>query len=284
MSEPWWEIGVRCDPRLVALACIRMRRLDAHGALINVRRSGRTLRFFLPVEITHRQLLQFALTLEEDARQRGVAAPAVSFKKVEHAEWIRPWRPFRVGRLFVEPANSPEPDFGRPAIRLLPRYGFGTSHITTKYCLEALERRLAPGDAVADIGCGSGVLAIAAMRLGAARVDAVDLDPVAVETAKANRGLNGIRPDQLRVETGGFDALVALGAEAYACVVCNTNVPVLEELVPRFNLITRAGSWAVVSGFHSADAKRMVDLFGASGWSGGARRGREDWCVVEASR
>src|SRR5262245_60409438 len=108
MSEPWWEIRVRCDQRLAALACIRMRRLDAHGALVNVKRSGQTLRFFLPVEITHRQLLQFAVALEEDARQRGIPAPAVSFTKVDQCTWMRPWQPFRVGRLFVEPADTPE--------------------------------------------------------------------------------------------------------------------------------------------------------------------------------
>src|SRR5262245_58152393 len=117
MSEPWWEIRVRCDQRLVALVCIRMRRLDAHGALLNVRRSGRTLRFFLPVEITHQQLLLFTLALEEDARQRGIPPPAISFSKVAQATWMRPWRPYRVGRLFVEPADLPEPDVGRPSVR-----------------------------------------------------------------------------------------------------------------------------------------------------------------------
>jgi ribosomal protein L11 methylase PrmA len=66
--------------------------------------------------------------------------------------------------------------------------------------------------------------------------------------------------------------------------LCNTDARVLEDVVPRLDAVTRSGSWAVVSGFRKPDAVRIRDLFAAHGWSGRARSGREEWCVVEATR
>jgi SAM-dependent methyltransferase len=89
-------------------------------------------------------------------------------------------------------------------VRLLPRAAFGSDHATTRLCLEALQDRALDGLVLADVGCGSGVLAIAARLLGAAHVSAVDIDPVAVDAPRDNAALNGVT---LQVQHGGCELL-----------------------------------------------------------------------------
>lgn len=265
----------------MAPACLRLRAFGIRGCIVEEEGPIRVLRAFLPLTTPRERLVHLALLVEEDARGRGDAAPSVTFERVESAVSPHAWQPTAVGRrLLVQPADAAASDNGRLVVRLLPRFGFGTAHETTRLCLEALEDRLGAGETLADIGCGSGVLSIAASRLGAARVDAVDIDPVAADTAEANRALNGIGPDRLGVETGGVEKLKA----RYDGILCNTFPRVLEEVVPRLAAITREGSWIVASGFRGAEVARMGALFAEHGWTAEAERREGDWHAIEARR
>lgn len=136
---------------------------------------------------------ELALALREGG------ASEVATRELEEENWEAVWRQFfkprRIGRRFVirptweEFAAEP----GDHVIVLDPGQAFGTGdHPTTRLCLELLERAEIEGKRLADVGCGSGILAIAAAQLGAAEVQAVDIDPIAVEVTKENAALNGV--------------------------------------------------------------------------------------------
>ncbi len=112
--------------------------------------------------------------------------------------WQRYWKPVRVGRFWVRPSFLPPAPEGLIEIVLDPGMAFGTgTHPTTRLCLAAIERVLGrrPNPRVLDMGAGSGILAIAAAKLGASQVVAVDCDPDAVEACRNNARANGVRID-----------------------------------------------------------------------------------------
>ena len=135
--------------------------------------------------------------------------------------WQKYYRPLAVGEsLYIVPewerdtAAVPE-----GAVRLLmnPGLTFGTgSHASTQLCLEGVEAHVQPGDRVLDLGCGSGILAIAALCLGAAQAVGVDIDPKAVDVAYENAALNGIGREKCRFLAGNVLADPALVEDAYA--------------------------------------------------------------------
>ena len=157
-------------------------------------RGRRVLRAYLPADPVGRATL---------ARLRrglahGVPGAAVTVRVIDDAVWHEAWkahaRPVRIGRLLILPTWWP--DAGRrgdAVVRLDPGMAFGSGeHATTQLCLRAVERYVRPGGTVVDVGTGSGILAMAAARIGARRVVAVDSDPVAVNVARVNVRANGL--------------------------------------------------------------------------------------------
>jgi ribosomal protein L11 methyltransferase len=123
---------------------------------------------------------------------------AASIDRLEDADWVtltqQQFAPIRAGeRIWIVPTWHEPPVPGAVNILLDPGAAFGTgSHPSTRLCLEWLEREVRRGDTVLDYGCGSGVLGIAALKLGAARAIAVDIDPLALEAARYNSQRNGV--------------------------------------------------------------------------------------------
>ena len=160
------------------------------------------VKFYVPDSPEGRgQLRQYLAGLEEYEPQ------TVSLREEDWAtSWQKYYQPIPVGRrIYIVPdwmRGRPVPE-GRTPLYLNPGLTFGTgSHPTTQLCLELLEGTLRPGDRVLDLGCGSGILAIAALALGASRAAGVDIDPKAVDVAYENAALNGIGPDRLSVYAG----------------------------------------------------------------------------------
>ena len=149
----------------------------------------------------HRQLRRYLTGLEEFEPQ------TVSLREEDWAtSWQKYYQPIPVGeRVYIVPdwMRGQEVPDGRVPLYLNPGLTFGTgSHPTTQLCLELLEEVLRPGDQVLDLGCGSGILAIAALALGASKAVGVDIDPKAADVAFENAALNGIGPDRLSVYAG----------------------------------------------------------------------------------
>ena len=160
------------------------------------------VKFYVPDSEEGRgQLRRYLAGLEEYEPQ------TVSLREEDWAtSWQKYYQPIPVGnRVYIVPdwmRGEPVPD-GRVPLYLNPGLTFGTgAHPTTQLCLELLEEVIRPGDQVLDLGCGSGILAIAALALGASRAVGVDIDPKAADVALENAALNGIGPDRLSVYAG----------------------------------------------------------------------------------
>ena len=160
------------------------------------------VKFYVPdSEEGQKQLRQYLAGLEDHEPQ------TVSLREEDWAtSWQKYYQPIPVGkRVYIVPdwmRGEPVPD-GRTPLYLNPGLTFGTgAHPTTQLCLELLEEVLQSGDKVLDLGCGSGILAIAALAMGASRAIGIDIDPKAADVAFENAALNGVGPDRLSVYAG----------------------------------------------------------------------------------
>lgn len=196
--------------------------------------------------------------------------------------WKQHWEPDPVGqRLLILPAwlELPPEHTDRLVIRMDPGSAFGTgSHPTTRLCLEALEhladeRGAAVGTApslgrirVADLGCGSGILGIAALLQGASSVAAADTDPLAVRATRDNAAGSGFS-DRLQVVQGSVEALAALLAARPAdLLLCNILAPVIEALCPAFHTVLAPDGVGLLSGLLVDQAPALVEVLAGEGW------------------
>lgn len=203
--------------------------------------------------------------------------PVYECNEVDDEDWANNWKqyfkPIRIGeRLTIKPTWEPyEPDSDELIIELDPGMAFGTgTHATTSLCLKTLEKYVAEGDDVIDVGTGSGVLAIAAAKLGARQVLAVDLDPVAVSSATENTRLNGLED---RIQVMQSDLLGVMKASESGDGI-NVNVPVkivvaniLAEIILLFlqdvHDVLQTGGLYVISGIITAKEQAIDEALTA---------------------
>ncbi|MBN1886594.1 MAG: 50S ribosomal protein L11 methyltransferase [Thermoflexales bacterium] len=153
--------------------------------------------------------------------------PAPQFQVVAEEEWAESWKEHfhvtHIGRFVIQPSwrqYSPQPQ--DVVIKLDPGQAFGTGlHPTTQMCLSALNDYVRPGDDVLDLGTGSGILAIAAARLGASRVLALDIDPLAVQAARTNVAANGVE-QVVTVEQGSVEKIANRQSPIASDQLCST--------------------------------------------------------------
>jgi len=208
-------------------------------------------------------------------RSAGISLFRCTARIQTERDWFRKWRqqlePFSVGRRFrivaIERAAHPDASVrakhnraagqSRIPIFIEPGMAFGTgTHETTQLCLEALERHVKPGTTCLDIGTGSGILAIAAAKLGARRVVACDTDPIAIEIAVQNGAENGCAA-QVEWILGDIDKTPALRPE---CLVANLAVELIEQEFSKFALRLKNGATMILSGLLTRQAGRIERL------------------------
>lgn len=185
----------------------------------------------------------------------------------------------RAGRIVVTP---PWEDYEASAddlvVQIDPGAAFGSGlHETTQVCLQALQKHLQPKESVVDFGTGSGILAIAAAELGASRVIALDINPGAIEVARANVVLNGV---QDMVEVFHADDLPA-GTDADLVIANITRVTILETSQTLAQL-TKSGGKLIVSGFGTAQLADVEDCLSEAGFKIDSSMSRGDWLAVTA--
>jgi ribosomal protein L11 methyltransferase len=209
----------------------------------------------------------------------GLAAPEID--RLDDADWVREtqrqFEPIRAGtRLWIVPTWHEAPDPGAVNLVLDPGAAFGTgSHPTTRLVLAWLEREIHGGETVLDYGCGSGILAIAAMKLGAARAVGVDIDPLALEAARYNASANAVA-----LEVLAADAPLGLAADI---TVANILANPLRMLAPLLAAHTRPGGRLALSGILAAQAEEVAASYAP--FFDMAPAGTEgDWVCLAGSR
>lgn len=200
----------------------------------------------------------------------------LTMENVKDEDWENNWKqfykPMEIGeRLLVIPAWEQADPKGRVTLTLNPGLTFGTgSHATTRLCLTALESRIHGGERVLDLGCGSGILSIAALRLGAKSAFACDIDEKCVDVAYENAALNGIGKDRLTVRQG--DATKegplrdAIGT-GYDVVVANIVADVIISLAPQVRHFLKEDGWFLTSGIIDDRADEVAAALVAAGWN-----------------
>ena len=257
-------------------------------ALLERMRGVARVKFYVPDDPSGRA--------EMAAILRGIGEPD-TVTPLREEDWAYSWqkyyRPMSVGKgLYIVPEwerKNPVPQ-GKTAVYLNPGLTFGTgSHPSTQLCLGLLEGRVQPGDRVLDLGCGSGILSIAALCLGAEKAVGVDIDPKAVDVAYENAALNGIGKDRYLVRAGDVlsdgglvDELAGLGPYpvVLANIVSDVIIP-LSAVVHRF--LTPEGVF-LSSGIIDTRADEVQAALERNGLVILERLERDGWCALAARR
>ncbi len=205
--------------------------------------------------------------------------------------WKKHWKPSPVGNsLLILPAwmDVPKTFSDRKIIRLDPGCAFGTgSHPSTLLCLEELDSyKYHPnGLKVADIGCGSGILSLTSLALGAKKVFAVDTDLLAINSTFNNFHLNAFKEDDFCAFQGSIDLLHSkLKKDHVDLILCNILAPVIKTLAPSFNDLVGSFGRALLSGILVDQVSELSSLFIDLGWRIDLIRHHENWSLIGISK
>ena len=205
--------------------------------------------------------------------------------------WQKYYQPMEIGaRLYVVPQwmrEQPVPQ-GRTPFYLNPGLTFGTgAHASTQLCLEGVEAHTRPGAQVLDLGCGSGILSIAALALGAGFAEAVDIDPKAVELSYENAALNGVGRDRYHVQSGNIleDRSLAerLAQKRYGLVLANIVADVIIPLAPQVPGLLAPDGVFLCSGIIDARGDEVAAALEGQGLRVTRRREKNGWIALEAA-
>jgi len=299
----WWRLEMAVPPELEESLLWKLESLGIRRVAMRHRPdapSQRCLQAWVPAADWPQELReQLSGLLAGLGEPFGLPPQALRWFRQEDEDWSlswkRHWQPDPVGeRLLILPAwlTLPEEHGQRLVIRLDPGSAFGTGgHPTTRLCLEALERLAArrstglAGLRVADLGCGSGVLALAALKLGADAVTAVDLDPLAESATCHNASLNAAEPaGMLRVGRGSIEARAELQEARADLLLCNILAPVIEALAPSFATVLAPEGQGFLSGLLVEQAPRLEQVLAQAGWRAQLTHRQESWGLMHLER
>ena len=259
-APAWWRLELASLPELEESLFWKLGALGISRVAVQHRPEApgeRQLIAWLPAsDWPEPERWQLEQALAPLAEPFGVALPPLQWSQQIEEDWSLSWKQHwqadPVGQqLLILPAWLPCPPehAGRQVIVMDPGSAFGTgSHPTTRLCLEALEALDLAGLRLADLGCGSGVLGLAALRLGAVSVAAADTDSLAVRATADNAALNGLR-DQVRVARGSAETLAGLlDGQPADLLLCNILAPVIQALCPAFHTLLAPHGVGLLSG------------------------------------
>ena len=276
-GEAWFWAAFRCPDaevrdRLVA----ELAGTGITGSEDTDADAGVNLRAYWPMAVG-----SDAVRTWSDAAAAATGARVVDHGVQEREDWLAQWKahftPLHLTpRLWVCPSWD-VPDVGQNEVVIIiePKMAFGTGHhATTQLCLRLLEEILRPGQTVLDVGTGSGILAIAAVTLGAERATGIDVDPEAVRNASENVALNGLS-NRVRIFEQGFSAANVPAADV---IVCNMITARLVPLLGGLAACLRGGT-LILSGVDQAHRGELLMGLARVGLAARAVRELEGWCA-----
>jgi ribosomal protein L11 methyltransferase len=210
---------------------------------------------------------QAAIVAEAAAAIRLKAAPAFTTRAVADEDWVRltqsQFAPIHIGKnIWVVPSWHEAPDPGGLILELDPGLAFGTgSHPTTRLCMEWLEANPAPGKTVLDYGCGSGILAMVAKKMGAGDVAGVDIDPQAIESARDNAARNGCDIDYYLPDSFAASPKAQHASGRFDIVVANILSSPLKLMAPMLAGRVADGGALILSGVLARQAEEVAAAY-----------------------
>ncbi len=295
------EVTVDAAPEAIDGLCEKLSALGIGGFVIeseedfrNFLENNRQYWDYVDGELERRYAgasrIKFYLSDDASGRETlervGALCPSLSTATVQDSDWENNWRqfykPIEVGeKLVVVPRWEEVPNTGRTPLRLDPGLIFGTgSHATTRMCLAALESRVRPGAKVLDLGCGSGILGIGALVLGAGSCLGCDVDPKAPEVVMSNAALNGLGGDRIRAVAGDVIADASLrrgfGGD-YDLVLANIVSDVIIQLAPYVPGFLKSGGAFIASGIIDGREAQVRAAIEAAGLAVTDHLSLEEW-------
>ena len=302
MALAWWRLELLALPELEESLIWKLNALGIPRVALRhspEQPQDRKLVAWLPASDwpeSERQQLEQALKPLADTF--GLTLPTIHWFEQDDEDWSLSWKqhwePDPVGqRLLILPAwlELPPEHADRQVIRMDPGSAFGTgSHPTTRLCLEAIEQlsderggSLGP-ISVADLGCGSGILGIAALLEGASSVAAADTDSLAVRATRDNAVVSGFA-EQFQVDLGSIERLAELLEGRPAdLLLCNILAPVIEALCPAFDTVLAPGGLGLLSGLLVSQAPRLQEVLAEQGWSAELTAQQSQWGLMTIRR
>ena len=237
-----------------------------------------------PMEQVTERLLEEVRRVLDDLGLAAGAQPTLSMQLIDGGAWVEQWkrfyRPFKIGRRLVirPPWESYSAAADELILTLNPGQAFGTGlHATTQLCLTFLETIVAmhPGARLLDVGCGSGILSLAAVLFGCAGACGVDVDRLAIWVARVNARLNQLS-QQASFAAGSLEVVT----DRFDIVVANILLePILAMLEPLHTAIVPGGV-VVLSGILAAEAPQLRGGLSAHGWRITHQASQEEWTAV----
>ncbi len=246
--------------------------------------------------------VKFYVTDDEDGRKQlqqytaGLEGYEILSASLNENDWATSWqkyyKPLAVGeKIYVVPEwekDSALPE-GKVPVWLNPGLTFGTgSHASTQLCLEGLEQAVQSGDRILDLGCGSGILSIAALCLGAEFAAAVDIDPKAVGVSYENAELNGIDKDRYDVRAGNVLSDKGLVAELmqtkYQVVLANIVADVIIPLSAFAGDFMTENGWFICSGIIDTRSDEVAAALKRNGFTVAEKKEKNGWCAFVCRR
>ena len=306
MTLSWWRLELPALPELEESLIWKLNALGIPRVAVRHRPEApdqRQLVAWLPEadwpEPERRQLEQ---ALAPKAETFGLSLPPITWEQQDDEDWSHSWKQHwqadPVGaRLLILPAwlELPPEHADRLVIRMDPGSAFGTgSHPTTRLCLEAIEQlaeQRGTAEApdlgpirVADLGCGSGILGIAALLQGACSVAAADTDSLAVRATRDNAVVSGFA-ERFSVQLGSVDRLAELLEGRPAdLLLCNILAPVIEALCPAFHTVLAADGLGLLSGLLVDQAPRLQQALAEDGWQAELTAQQSQWGLMTIRR
>lgn len=301
INENYWELTVEINPVCCDVLCdIIQSEFDCRG-IITAEEKYKNLELVSTTEnnikayivadkIEKKEIERFFLRKKQELIDNNVfdsdiGSWRVSIRKQENVDWSKKWKehwkPEKISDHIVicpswEKYNKKDNEI---VITLDPGNAFGTgAHATTRLCVAAMEKYMKKGDIAADIGCGSGILSICAMRSGAKETDAVDIDETAVETAKLNAEKNNVN---INFMTASSDILPS---EKYDFVFANILHNILAQNMPDLKRIMKNNAKIVLSGILKEKEKVVFDAIEENKLKVEETMQQNEWIAIVAAK
>lgn len=232
--------------------------------------------------------------IKASEKELDLGSLQMTMKNVKEEDWANNWKkyfkPFPIGeKILIKPSweELTEPT-DRKILNIDPGHIFGTgTHETTQLCIELIEKYCKEGDNAFDIGCGSGILSIAALLLGAGRADAVDIDPNAIDIAYENAERNGISHENYFVYAGDILEEQGIGRQfpqkSYDVVMVNIVADIIIAFIPKVAEYIKDNGVFIASGIITERLEDVKEALQSKGFSLIEERTKKDWAAIAAS-